>query len=269
MRRCPWPLFLSIVLVFATAPSRAATDKPSSSKAEQRMFYLLNLERKQAGLAALQWNNDAAQAARAHAHRMADHGELSHQFQAEPGLQQRLISTSVRFTSAAENIALADDEDEAHLGLMSSPGHRENILTTYYTAVGIGVIRRNGRLFVTEDFVRLIPAYSEREFQEAFATALNRARHARHIRPVQITRDASLRAAACSTRGDAASAIPVGLNTTGELVVFNLSDPGKLPPQLLERIGAPSLRQMRVGVCFRPDPEHGNGNFWVVALLEQ
>lgn len=233
------------------------------------MFYLLNLERKQAGLSALEWNDDAARAARAHARRMAGHGELSHQFPGEPGLQQRLIATSARFASAAENIALADDEDEAHLGLMSSPGHRENILTTYYTAVGVGVIRRNGRLFVAEDFIRLIPGYSEQQFQEAFATALNSARHAKHVRPVLITSDVSLRSEACATRGDAASAIPAGLNMTGELVVFNLSDPGQLPPQLLQHIAAPSLRQMRVGVCFRPDPEHGNANFWVVAILQQ
>lgn len=233
------------------------------------MFYLLNLERKQAGLAALAWNDDAARAARAHARRMAEDGELSHQVPGEPGLQQRLVATSARFASAAENIALADDEDEAHLGLMSSPGHRENILTSYYTAVGVGVMKRNGRLFVTEDFVRLIPSYSEQQFQQAFATALNSARHAKHIRPVLITGDASLRAAACSTRGDAAAAVPAGLNITGELIVFNLSDPDQLPPQLLERIYSPTLRQMQVGVCFRPDPKYGNGNFWVVAILQQ
>ncbi|HET9182648.1 MAG TPA: CAP domain-containing protein [Candidatus Angelobacter sp.] len=233
------------------------------------MFYLLNLERKQAGLSALDWNDDAAQAARAHAQLLADHGELSHQFPGEPGLAQRLITTSVRFASAAENIALADDEDEAHLALMGSPGHRENILTTYYTAVGIGVARRNGRLFVTEDFVRLIPKYSEQRFQNAFAKAVNDARHVKHMRPVLITRDMSLRRMACATRGEAPSAKPVGLNVTGELIVFNLSDPQQLPLQLLQRISGPSLNKVRVGVCFRPDAEHGNGNFWVVALLQQ
>lgn len=269
MRSCAWPLLLSLVLIFAATASRAEADNLSRSKAEQRMFYLLNLERKQAGLSALQWNDDAARAARVHARRMASHRELSHQFAGEPGLQQRLIATSARFASAAENIALADDEDEAHLGLMGSPGHRENILTTYYTAVGIGVIRQNGRLFVTEDFVRLIPAYSEQQFQEAFATALNNALLAKHIRPVQITRDASLAAAACGTRGDATSTVPAGLNMSGELVVFSLSDPDQLPPQLLQRIYALNLRKMRVGACFRPDPEHGNGNFWVVAVLQQ
>jgi len=271
MRSCAWPLFISLVLVFAFAAARscAAADSLSPSKAEQRMFYLLNLERKQAGLSALAWNDDAAQAARAHARRMAANGELSHQFPGEPGLQQRLIATSARFASAAENIALADNEDEAHLGLMNSPGHRENILTTYYTAVGIGVVRRNGRLFVAEDFVRLLPAYSEQQFQEAFAKALNRVRHAKRIKPVQIIRDRSLHLAACSTHGDAASAVPVDLNIAGELVVFNLSEPDQLPPELLERIDAPSLSQMRVGLCFRPDPKHGNGNFWVVAVLQR
>lgn len=236
------------------------------SKAEQRIFYLLNQERQLAGLAKLEWNEQAAQAARAHAILLADHGELSHQFPGELPLRERLASTAVRFTSAAENVARADDEDEAHLALMYSDGHRENILNKNYSAAGVGVVPRAGRLYVTEDFVRLVPVYGEQEFRVAFIKAFNRAREAKGMKPILAQADPALHDAACSTRGEAVG-LPAKIGFAGELVVFNLSDPDRLPSELLERAYARKFSRMNIGVCFRPDPEHGNGNFWVVAAL--
>ncbi|HKT51868.1 MAG TPA: hypothetical protein VJV96_16320, partial [Candidatus Angelobacter sp.] len=81
-----------------------------------------------------------------------------------------------------------------------------------------------------------------------------------------IRQNQTLRDAACSTQGNA-QALPVNLGFDGEIVVFNLSEPGTLPVELLERATSPRWRNMSVGVCFRPDQEHGNGNFWVVAAL--
>lgn len=255
-----------LAICAASAHSGEALPASKPSKAEQRIFYLLNQERELAGLAKLEWNEQAAQAARAHAMLLADHGELSHQFPGEPPLRKRLASTAVRFTSAAENVALADDEDEAHLALMSSPGHRHNILNKKYSAAGVGVVERAGRLYVAQDFIRLVPVYSEEEFRVAFIKAFNRAREAKGMKPLPAQKDPALHEAACSTRGDAV-ALPAKVGFAGELVVFTLSEPDQLPPQLLERAYAGRFSQMNVGVCYRPDAEHGNGNFWVVAAL--
>lgn len=258
------PTLVVIVILLACIAAAVAQCKPS--KAEQRIFYLLNQERELAGLEKLTWNEEAAQAARAHATLLAEHRELSHQFAGEPPLRKRLTSNMVRFTSAAENVALADNEDEAHLALMYSQGHRENILNKDYSAAGIGVVEDHGRLYVAEDFIRLVPAYSEEQFEQAFSRALNGARTARRLKPVTTKRDAALHNAACSTQGNA-SAVPVGSGFAGELVVFSLSEPEQLPEQLLTRVLDTRLHSINVGVCFRPDAEHGNGNFWVVAEL--
>ena len=53
-----------------------------------------------------------------------------------------------------ENILMGPvDAGEAHVGWMESEGHRRNILTPEYTAIGIGVVCRNdGRMWATQLF---------------------------------------------------------------------------------------------------------------------
>lgn len=238
----------------------------SPSAAERRIFDLLNQERIGAGRPPLEWNASAARAAREHAGLLAENGEMSHQFDGEPVLLQRLEATAVRFTRAGENIACADDPDEAHLALMSSPGHRANIMNPEYTAVGVGVVEHENRLYVTEDFVRVVPVYSEDDFLRVFTKTLNAERHKKGLAVLIPHRSAVLHDAACSTEGNA-QALPVNLGFAGEIMVFSLSEPQKLPAQLLDRALISRFREMKIGACFRPDAEHGNANFWVVAAL--
>jgi hypothetical protein len=149
---------------------------------------------------------------------------------------------------------------------MNSPGHRANNMNPEYTAVGVGVVEHEKRLYVTEDFIRVVPVYSEEDFLLVLTKTLNAERQKKGLTAVIRHKSAVLHDAACSTRGDA-QALPVNLGFAGEIVVFSLSEPQKLPAQLLDRALTSRFRQMKIGVCFRPDAEHGNGNFWVVAAL--
>lgn len=266
MRRLCQSLFLAFLAMALSWQTQASSEKHGPSRAEKRIFELLNLERKEAGLKPLQWNQGAAEAARVHARLLADNREMSHQFPGEPALRERLTATTVRFTTAGENVAKADDPDEVHLALMDSPGHRANILGPDYTAVGIGIVERDGRLYVAQDFVRLVTVYTEEQFLQAFTASLNRARATKQLAHLAIRQNQALHDAACSTQGNA-QALPVNLGFSGEIVVFNLSEPENLPAELLQRASSPRWRHLSVGVCFRPDQEHGNGNFWVVAAL--
>ena len=246
------------------AVAQSSTAQPTLL--EQRIFYLLNQERELAGLKRLEWSEHAATAAREHARLLAKNEKLSHKFTGEPPLRQRLTAASVRFTSAAENVALADNLDEAHLALIYSPGHRENMLNAEYSAVGIGVVEHSGKLYVTQDFVRLLPAYTENEFFASFVKAFNRLRETSGMKAMLVQKDRALHEAACSTQGDAA-AVSAKPGFDGELVLFTLSDPDQLPPELSQRAYAARFRKVNVGICFRPDEKYGSGNFWVVAAF--
>jgi hypothetical protein len=231
------------------------------SPAEKRIVEELNHERVKNGLGPLAWNEQAAAAARAHTRLLVGNANLSHQFPGEASLPERLGATGARFTVAAENVARTEWIEDVHPALMGSPGHRANMLSPRYNAVGIGVMEDKGRIFVTQDFIFLVPEYSEELFASAFAESLNlaRKRGKADIRP-----DAVLHELACATDGDAAK-LAGRVAEARSIVVFTSSDPHRLPEQILSR--AADFQRMNLGVCFRPDQEHGYANFWVVAVF--
>ena len=176
-------LLFHCAFIFLLTAAHAAQGGPSVSSAEKRIFEELNSERVSHGLAALQWDDHAADAARAHAQLLAENGTLSHQFAGENSLPERLGATGARFTVSAENVARTEFVEDVHPALMASSGHRANILNTGYNAVGIGVVEEKGKIYVTQDFIFLVPAYSESQFKSAFAEAFNLARKSKGIRP--------------------------------------------------------------------------------------
>jgi hypothetical protein len=149
---------------------------------------------------------------------------------------------------------------------LNSPGHRANMLNPEYNAVGIGVVEHKGQLYVAQDFVLLIPVYSEAQFRDAFAEAFNRERKSRGLGVIAARSEESLHEAACSTDGEAQN-LSGKITGASALVVFTSSEPDKLPEQLMSRAANPGFHRMAIGVCFRPDPQHGYANFWVVAAF--
>jgi uncharacterized protein YkwD len=233
--------------------------------AETQIFEQLNQEREKTRLPALEWNDQAAQAARIHARAMVENGKLSHQFPGEPSLPERIGATGVRFTLAAENVARTEFVEDVHLALMSSPGHRANMLNPGYNAVGIGLVEHEGKIYVAQDFIFLVPAYSETQFSSALAATLNVAQKPKRIE-VDAQPDASLRELACATDGEATKLVGK-IAGARAVVVFTSSEPHRLPPQMLSRTASRDFYRIKFGVCFRPDQEHGYANFWVVAAF--
>jgi len=238
----------------------------SASAPEQQLFDLLNLEREKAGLNHLQWDERLARAARKHSRLLASHRDLAHQFPNEPAIAERLAAAGARFTVAAENVATAETSQVVHMALMASPGHRANILDPRYNAAGVGVMERNGQLFVTQDFARTTRPYTEAEFREAFIAAFNRARASTGTIVIDAHADSNLHSVACSTQGSTPVLAAAGFNAA-EVVTFTLSEPDKLPDQLMQYVRDARLRRMGLGVCFRPSAKYGYANFWVVAAF--
>jgi len=257
-----------VIVSIGAASGGPLRHKVEPSKAEQRIFELINQEREWAGLSKLEWNDDAAQAARAHSQLQAIRNELSHKFRSEPGLQERLGVTGLRFTVSAENIAHADSPEETHAALMLSHGHRANIMNPHYNSVGIGVVENSGRLWVTEDFAYTTAVYSEDQFLEVFVQTFNRARKKKGIPAIGAEPDAYLHNVACSTKGNVQN-VTDGLARASEAVLFTASEPTWLPDQLNNQVEAPYLTKVRIGVCYRPDLVHGYANFWVAAVFHQ
>ncbi len=157
-------LFLVLLLL-----STANAQRPSVG--EQYLLAAANQERLSQGIAPLSWNAALATAARQHAHQMAYHRQISHQFSGEQELSARGAAAGARFTTISENVAEAPSPLIIHSAWMRSEGHRENLLDPNVDAVGIAVINRDGQLYAVQDFAHLTRSLTL-EQQEATVAAL-------------------------------------------------------------------------------------------------
>ncbi|HMF89262.1 MAG TPA: CAP domain-containing protein [Candidatus Angelobacter sp.] len=252
---------LQAISCIAAAQSPLAPASPP----EQQLFQVLNSARERNGLEKLEWNAKLAAAAQAHTEELARHGDLSHAFPGELPLEQRVGATGERFDAVAENVAAADNVDDAHLGFMHSPGHRGNILAAKYNAVGIAVVRVKDRVYVTQDFAHVLPTYSLQQFREEVVVAFNRARKAHRFAPVDFRADPRLDDQACAGKLEPGSAQLAERGAT-RATIFTATRPTDLPPTMENAAADPALRRMDIGVCFRPGQDKF-AKFWVVAAF--
>src|SRR5271165_3689339 len=116
-------------------------------------------------------------AARAHAEAMFLAKQLSHRFDGEPSLPQRLAAaTRTQLDQEGENVALDFDAAAAQQHLMLSPPHRSNLLNPAYNVVGLGAVRNGDRLYIVQDFGHALPSYSAAQVKELIAVAVVRTR---------------------------------------------------------------------------------------------
>ena len=152
----------------ATTSSAAAGTGSNSNTAAQQVLDVINQARQQAGLSPYTMSTDLINSASAHNTRMEDGCGLSHQCSGEAALGDRETAAGVQWTAAGENIGdggpQADTQsaiaqmavDLTNSMLAEKPpndGHRQNILSSSFTEVGIAVTRdSSGTVWMTQDF---------------------------------------------------------------------------------------------------------------------
>ncbi|MBI1863409.1 CvpA family protein [Candidatus Microgenomates bacterium] len=123
------------------------------SQSETVMLNLVNKERTSRGLNPLLFDGQMQKVARAYAQEMLIHGFFSHTSAVDGTTPaDRVTRAGIDYMVVGENLAYAPDVYIAHTGLMNSPGHKANILSSDYGRVGIGIIDAGiyGRMFVQE-----------------------------------------------------------------------------------------------------------------------
>jgi uncharacterized protein YkwD len=125
----------------------------NTSELEKSIFERVNSYRASKGLSRLTLNSKISRQARVHSQNMAS-GKVpfSHN-----GFEKRVKSTTIRYQSAAENVAFNQGYDdpavEAMSGWIKSPGHLKN-LKGNYNLTGIGVAtNKQGQVYLTQIFI--------------------------------------------------------------------------------------------------------------------
>lgn len=110
------------------------------AKAEDEMFFMVNKERVSQGLSALSVDAKLREVGRNHCKDMLERGYFSHYTPEGLSPFDRMERAEITFIYAGENLALSPNTILAMQGLMQSPGHRENILSSNFGKIGVGVI---------------------------------------------------------------------------------------------------------------------------------
>lgn len=126
-------------------PEPMPTPEPSKSPStnlsaeEQHMFELVNQERQKAGLSPLAADPELTKTARLKSRDMVDLNYFSHDSPTYGSPFDMMKKFGISYRTAGENIACNSSVDKAHAALMNSQGHRENILKSSYTRIGVGI----------------------------------------------------------------------------------------------------------------------------------
>jgi uncharacterized protein YkwD len=256
-------------------PAAAATpDIPFNDydpEAEQQLLDLANQARTQAGAPRLTLDAGLCRAAREHAEAMFAARQLSHQFDGEPSLPQRLASaTHTQLDQEGENVALDFDAENGHKHLMLSPPHRANLLNPSYNVVGLGVVRTGDRLYIVQDFGHALPNYSTAEVKERIAATVTQARHQANQPDLARLDLPTADDAACSM----AQADKLGTSAVHQLaqrysvLTYTSLHPETLPANAGHVLASHTLRSFSVGTCYARTGTYPTGVYWVVLLLD-
>jgi uncharacterized protein YkwD len=265
-------LIASLAILFSggTAPLKVSIQPSSGTTntqsgfdqdAERQLLDLANQARTQAGLPPLQADDGLREAARRHASIMAAQRQLSHRFNGEAGLPERLAKDSnLHLDRSGENVAYAGSADQAQDTLMHSPPHRENLLNPEYNVAGFGVVRNGNTLYVTQDFAHKLPTVSAQEAEESVAKQINLARNASglpHLRQL----DESAPGACLNS---SARVIKTSTTQARYILRYTSMDPANLPAGMEKVTGDRDVGAFSVNACYERNSAYPNGAYWVV-----
>lgn len=153
----------AILLLGSDVKTTASAYEGTASQAllsefEQEVLDVTNAFRVRNGVKPLVWNDDLANTARKHSTDMGTRNYFSHSSPEGNTVSDRMkkagLMSSLR--SYGENIAAGyDNAFEVVSGWVNSEGHRENLLMSSYSALGVGAIyNSNGeyRVYYTQNF---------------------------------------------------------------------------------------------------------------------
>ncbi|MEK6682561.1 MAG: CAP domain-containing protein [Nitrospirota bacterium] len=142
-----------------TSPSRKITPRRDVFIMENRLFDMVNSERRAKGLPLLKSDAKLQKAARAHSRDMIKRKFFDHTNPDKQTVGDRLKIAKIKWTMAAENIAsnknMDDPVESAFEDWLKSSSHYKNIINAGYELSGIGIAQaQDNAFYFTQVFVK-------------------------------------------------------------------------------------------------------------------
>ena len=256
-------------------------DSPVSDplEAEKRLLAMVNRDRAAAGLHPFAWDDKVAAVSRGHSTEMRTTKNVAHISPKTGSAADRVRAAKIKTALVLENVARAYGLGEAHQGLMNSPGHRANLMSTSATHVGIGVVfgdEVSGRreIFITQVFTRVPPKVDPAKAAEILKQKLVAAGNVMIGAKLQpIAQEWASMLAAGKSRDETYPSMRRKVDTLGgtylrvSSVITAASELDSIDGKSL--LGETRVDDVGIGVAQGPHPEIGEGAIWIVVLVAQ
>lgn len=139
------PLISSTTLASVTASGLSGSDNTcwDYKRSERRFARKINGERTLDQVGKLRLDPELSKAARVHTRAMVRKNDLYHT--PSDTLRKRVTN----WTILGENVGVGNRVSSLHNAFMNSPAHRDNVLYPTFGHVGVGVLKKGGRMWVT------------------------------------------------------------------------------------------------------------------------
>ena len=142
-------------------PQVPTTSEKFMVEVERMIFEKVNTERAKAGVAALSYNSTMEKYARIKSQDMGDRGYFDHNDPEGNLITVQMKKDGISYSAWGENIAYIGGVSDANAlanqfmtNWMNSAGHRQNILSTNFSGIGVGVYKIGNKVYATQEFFR-------------------------------------------------------------------------------------------------------------------
>jgi uncharacterized protein YkwD len=259
-------------------PERDDPPVATPEEAAHRLLANLNRDRAAAGLPVLLWDERVAGVARGHSEEMRRTHVVAHISPTTGSAADRVRAANIKTGVVRENLARAYGVNEAHDGLMGSPGHRANSLSAGVTHIGIGVVFGEDisglrEMFITQVFTRvppkIVPARAVEIVRQKLVAVRSMLLHTPML--AQLAQQMADGLAAGESRDEAYLAIKPPIGRLGKSyqrvgsVIAATADLDTIDGAGL--VGDAAVDDIGIGIAQGPHPEIGEDAIWVVVLL--
>ena len=131
------------------------------TQVENLIYEKVNEERTKAGLETLSYNTTMEKYARIKSQDMGDNNYFSHEDLSGNLITTQMKNDGVTYRAWGENIAYIGGVSDANAlaeqfmtNWMNSQGHRENILSSKFSSIGVGVYKIGNKVYATQEFYK-------------------------------------------------------------------------------------------------------------------
>nr|MBA2542848.1 CAP domain-containing protein [Deltaproteobacteria bacterium] len=246
-------------------------------EAEKRLLAMVNRDRQAFGLPALVWDARVADVSRKYSEEMRRTKVVAHVSPTSGSAADRVRAAKIKTAVVLENVARAYGINEAHLGLMNSPGHRANLMSGTATHIGIGVVYGDevpGRheIFITQVFTRVPPKIDPVRTAEQIRLKLVAVKPMGvDVRLVAIAQQLADQLAQGKTREQAYPTVRKQVDALGNVyakvgsVITAASEIDSLDGASI--LGDARPDDVGIAIAQGPHPEIGDKAIWIVVLL--